>query len=103
RADIMIAQGELETAEFFLKELRQDCEGRGIKAPLAYALASLGYLEQKRGKWTAAQEFYETARETANGIKTDGATGRATAHLAEVYLHDKNANYAIYLLDEALP
>lgn len=102
RADILIAQGDFKTAEFVLNELKDDGESRGMKAPLAYALASLGTIAQKKDEWEQARDYYEQAREIADSIKTDGASGRAAAHLADVYLHEGNASYAIYLLEGAL-
>ena len=103
RADILIAKRDYETARFVLNELRDDTETREMRAPLAYSLSSLGVLEQAQGNLTKAQEHFEDARDIAEKINTDGAYGRATAHLAEIYLAQDNASYAVYLLEDAIP
>ena len=102
RADMLIIQGDYETARFILTELRDDSDARLLYAPLAYSLCSLGVLEQARDNLVAAQEFYEQARAAGEKIKTDGASGRAAAHLGDIYLAQGNASYAVYLLDEAV-
>lgn len=102
RADILIAQKDYETARFVLEELRDDSIIHHLNAPLAYSLCSLGMIEQAQGNLTLAQELYEEARDIAEKINTDGASGRATAHLGDVYLKQGNASYAAYLLEEAI-
>ncbi|MEL6403329.1 MAG: tetratricopeptide repeat protein [Chloroflexota bacterium] len=102
RADILIEQGDYDTANFILGELRDDSEAREMTAPLAYALCSLGVVTEKQGNLEGARDYFEKARATAQSIQTDGATGRAEAHLAEIYLAEGNASYAIYLLEEAI-
>ncbi len=84
RADILIEQGDYETAKFILSELEQDSEAREMTAPLAYALCSLGVVADREGNLELARDYFEKARSTAQSIHTDGATGRAEAHLAEV-------------------
>lgn len=103
RADILIARGDYDTAEIVLNDLKDESEAKEHRAPLAYALASLGVIAQRRGEWEQARQHYERAKATAEAIQTLGAGGRATAHLADVYLHDHNASYAIHLLREAIP
>jgi tetratricopeptide (TPR) repeat protein len=103
RADIAIAQGDLQNAEWVLNELRQECEQRQHRAPLAYALASQGVIAQKKQDWELARSLYEQARKIATEIRADGAGGRATGHLADIYLEEENASYAIYLLRDAIP
>ncbi|MDQ7026514.1 MAG: hypothetical protein Q9P44_13275 [Anaerolineae bacterium] len=102
-ADILIAREDYEAAKAILNELRDESELRQHRAPLAYALASLGTIEQKQGHFDAASDLYEESRRIAELIQTDGANGRATAHLADIYLLDGNASYAIYLLRDAIP
>lgn len=102
RADILTAQGDYETATFILNELLEETEAREMIAPQAYTLCSLGVVEQHQGHLEAAQARYETARELADSINTDGASGRAAAHLADIYLAQGNASYAIYLLEDAV-
>ena len=103
RADILITRREFETARFVLNELRDDAQANEMQAPLAYSLCSLGVLEKSLGNLSIAQNNFETARDIAETIHTDGAYGRATAHLAEIHLIQDNANYAIYLLEDAIP
>jgi tetratricopeptide (TPR) repeat protein len=103
RADVLAGLGRMDEAEHLLQDLRKDCETRQLKAPLAYTLSSLGQLAQKQCQWEQAQSYYEKARDIAQGLKTTGALGRATAHLADLHLQDGNANYAVYLLEDALP
>ncbi|MEM9951432.1 MAG: hypothetical protein AAF846_07525 [Chloroflexota bacterium] len=102
RADILIAQGDYETARFVLAELRDDSEARHLNAPLAYSLCSLGVLEQKLGNTDIAQEHFEKARDIANAINTDGASGRATGHLGDIYIQQENISYGVYLLEDAV-
>lgn len=102
RADILIALEDYDTAYFILNELREDSISRKLNAPLAYSLCSLGVLEQVKGNLVEAQELFETAREKADVIKTDGASGRASAHLGDLYLLQGNASYAKYLLEDAI-
>lgn len=103
RVDILIAQKDYVTAEQLLQDLRTSNQAKHFIAPLAYTLASIGVIAQALGDWEKARDYYEQARKTAQDIRTDGAGGRATAHLADVYLHEGNASYAIYLLQDALP
>lgn len=103
RADILISKRDFEEAHYVLHELRDDTEARQMKAPLSYSLSSLGVLEQMQSNLIKAQEYFEKARDVAEQIKTDGAYGRATAHLAEIYLAQDNASYAVYLLEDAIP
>lgn len=103
RADILIAQGEYKNAEILLNELQLDSEGKHHQTPLAYALSSLGMIAQRQGDLELARERYEKARTATENIKAEGATGRAMAHLADTYLQEDNASYALYLLKDAVP
>lgn len=103
RADIWIAQGRYEEAEAILQDVRAQSERSAHHTPLAYALASLGTLAQRQQQWDRAQEYYEQARDITHRIQSDGAAGRATAHLADVYWHSGNASYAVRLFQEAIP
>lgn len=102
RADIMMVLDNFETAEFILTELRDDTKAREMQAPYAYSLCSLGVLEQKRANLDGAQALFEEARAVATAINTDGASGRAAAHLADISLRQGNASYAVYLLEDAV-
>lgn len=103
RGDILIAQGQLDEAEKWLDNLREECAGREHMTPVAYALTSLGVVAQKRDDWESAQQYFEQAREVAEKLPSDGAKGRSAAHLAEVYMREENAHFATYLLEKALP
>jgi len=103
RADVMIAMGKWDKAESLLVKLKEVLEQRKHRAPLAYALCSLGYLSQLREQWQQAQANYEQASDVAKTVQATGAQGRAEAHLADVYLHDGNASYALHLLKNSLP
>jgi Tfp pilus assembly protein PilF len=103
RADVAIAGGSYELASHLLEQLRKESEERQQRAPLAYTLSSLGLIAQKQQRWDEARNYFEMARNTATAIRADGASGRATGHLADVYLQEGNFSYAAYLLNEALP
>lgn len=103
QADVFMAMGRYEEAESLLQDLRKQCEIREMKAPLAYTLSSLGQLAQKQCLWDKAQNYYEAARAIGQSLRTTGAAGRAAAHLADLHLQEGNANYAVYLLEDALP
>ncbi|MEO0599526.1 MAG: hypothetical protein AAF126_25670, partial [Chloroflexota bacterium] len=68
RADILIEQGDYDTANFILGELRDDSEAREMTAPLAYALCSLGVVTEKQGNLEGARDYFEKARATAQSI-----------------------------------
>ncbi len=103
RGDILIAQGDYNTANFILQELYEDCLGKQYTAPMAYALVSLGVVAQCQGDWETAREKYEEARSLAKNAMLEGALGRATARLASVYMHDGNDAFALHLLQDAIP
>ncbi len=73
------------------------------RVQMAYVLIGQGTLAQKQDDWKTAQARYERALEMARSVRSVGAEGRALGYLAETYLHDNNASYAIRLLREALP
>lgn len=103
QADVLIDQGQYDEAEKLLQTVQQAAESVNQRGFTAYALVSLGNLRRGRGDWTAAREAYEQAREVAGRVDATGPEGRALGLLADVYLHDNNASYAVHLLEEALP
>jgi tetratricopeptide (TPR) repeat protein len=103
QADILIEQGEYTEAEQLLQTVQQTAEAVNQPGFTAYALVSMGMLCQERGEWDNAREQYEQAREIAAEANAEGAEGRALGHLADVYLHEQNASYAVHLLQESLP
>ncbi|MEO0560982.1 MAG: tetratricopeptide repeat protein [Chloroflexota bacterium] len=103
QADILIDQRRYDDAEKLLQTVQQTAESVNQRGFTAYALTSLGNLHWHRGEQTAARETYEQAREIAANAGALGPEARAMGHLADVYLHDNNASYAIHLLEETLP
>jgi tetratricopeptide (TPR) repeat protein len=90
-------------AEDLLNQIRRDAQNAGQRMQLAYALNGLGMLAQAQGDETQARVYYEQARETARSADATGPEGRALGHLADTYLAEGNASYAVHLLREALP
>lgn len=103
RADTLIAQQRWAEAEGILLQLRRDAQVNSHRAQLSYALVTLGTLEQGRANWDEARAYYEQALKVARAAVSLGGEGRAMAHLADTYLHEQNASYAVHLLREALP
>jgi tetratricopeptide (TPR) repeat protein len=102
RVDIYIIQEMWEDADNLLKTLKQQAETRNNKTQLAYVYSAMGTQAQAKSDWNTTQSFYEKALETATEAFSIGAKGRAQGHLADVYLHQGNASYAVRLLSEAL-
>jgi tetratricopeptide (TPR) repeat protein len=103
RADVLVAQKQYDLAETILAELKQDAERNRQTTQRAYVECSWGSLEQSRGNWAASRQHFEQALEVAREAGAGGAEGRAIGHLADTYLHEGNASYAIHLLRESLP
>lgn len=103
KADIYLYQQKYDESEKLLTELRQRTEAASQRAPLAYTLCSLGILAQTQGNDAEARHLYERARSLAHAVRANGAEARAIAHLADTYLSEGNASYAIHLFREALP
>jgi tetratricopeptide (TPR) repeat protein len=103
QADVLLALGRLQEAEHLLLNLRHEAQTHGQRAQISYALSALGVLEQAQGHWDEARAYYEQALKTARAGGSLGAEGRAMSHLADTYLHENNASYAVHLLRDALP
>lgn len=103
RGDILIDMERYDEAQPWFEELRDRSRDHQHFAPMAYAMSALGQIAQRRGELDAARNHYEEARSIAGKINAEGAAGRATAHLADVYLSEDNAAYALHLLRDALP
>lgn len=97
KAAIWISQGRASDAENLLAGLPEADGGQR-----ADRLTLLGKVAQERGDWSAAQSYYEQARQVAEESESTQAAGRALGHLADVYLRDGNTTYALHLLREAL-
>ncbi|NWG16019.1 MAG: tetratricopeptide repeat protein [Chloroflexi bacterium] len=103
QAEVYIEQQRWAEAEAALQKARQLAEVSSPRTHLAYVLDMYGALAQARQDWDQARAFYEQALETARAARSIGAEGRALGHLADTYLQDDNASYAIHLLRDALP
>jgi tetratricopeptide (TPR) repeat protein len=103
QAEVYIEQRRWEEAEAALQKARQMAEDSSPRTHLAYVLHVFGVLAQARGDWDQARVFYEETLQTARSVRSIGAEGRALGHLADTYLQDDNASYAIHLLRDALP
>lgn len=103
RADTLIALEQWEEAEQILLRMRHHAQISSHRTQLAYALCSLGTLEQAQHNWDEARAYYEQALKVARVAGSMGAEGRAMALLADTYLHEHNASYAVRLLRDALP
>lgn len=103
RADVLLHLGRWDEMQALLDGLRERAAQKQQHAPLAYIYGSLGMLAQARGELDAARRCYEQSLEMARKGRSVGAEGRAQGHLADTYLREGNASYAIYLLREALP
>ena len=103
QADILILQGQYDEAESLLQTVQQSANAANQMGFLSYGLSSLGRLYQERGEWDRARETYEQAREAAKEADSVAAEARAMGYLADVYMHEQNASYAVHLLQECLP
>jgi len=103
RADLFIRREDWDAAESLLRQLEQEAYTANNRVQLAYVQASLGTLAQAREDWVTARQWYEKAHKTARNAHAPGPEGRAMGHLADTYLHEDNASYALHLLRDALP
>lgn len=103
QGEILIRQGDYAAADTALNTLLDSARSRSDHAQTAYALCALGTLAQEQGDWTRARQHYEEALNIAKAARASGAEGRALGHLADTYLHDSNASYAVHLLRSAQP
>ncbi|MBI5670776.1 MAG: tetratricopeptide repeat protein [Chloroflexi bacterium] len=101
--DVLIHQGRWDEATAVLQTARQAAYDGSQRAHLAYVLDMQGVLAQAQGEWEMARSLYEQALETARSVRAIGAEGRALGHLADCYLRENNASYAVHLLRESLP
>jgi len=103
QAEVYIRQGAWEQASQLLEKTYSNAKTTGQKTQMAYLLSAFGWLAQAQGDWAGAARHYEQALDTAREGRALGAEGRALGFLADTYLHDSNASYAIHLFREALP
>lgn len=98
RVEIMTRRGDWIEARELLRQLENLTTGPHI----AYVKGALGVLAQAQEQWDEARRYYEEARELAAQHGAVGAEGRALGHLADTYMQESNASYAVHLLKEAL-
>jgi tetratricopeptide (TPR) repeat protein len=103
RAETLIGLERWSQAEHLLLQMRHEAQKASQRAQLAYALITLGTLEQARENWDEARSYYEQALKVAQTAQSLGGEGRALGHLADTYLHEQNASYGVHLLRDALP
>jgi len=103
QAEICADLKRYDEATALLDRTFQTAQETRQRIQMAYILIAQGTLAQKQDDWKLAQTRYDHAVETARSIRSPGAEGRALGYLAEVYLHENNASYAVRLLREALP
>ncbi|MBC7811301.1 MAG: tetratricopeptide repeat protein [Burkholderiales bacterium] len=103
QADILISQNAWAAAEELLQSVYSLSQKPDQGTQLAYTLSTWGTLAQARGDWNAARDYYERGLEVARKAQAEGAEGRALGHLADTYLNEGNASYAVHLLRESLP
>src|SRR5689334_18265511 len=103
QAEVYSSLKRFDEATALLERVFMTAQETRQRVQMAYILIGQGTLAQKQDDWKTAQSRYEQALEIARGVHSAGAEGRALGYLAEVYLHDANASYAIRLLREALP
>ncbi len=102
RVEVYIRMSDWARAEEALLRLKvQNADTPGAKS--AYVIISQGIMSQDRGDWATARELYEEALKQARAARASGPEGRAQAHLADTYMHEDNASFAVYLLEEAIP
>lgn len=102
-AETYVLQGRWTEAEQLLLTLRHQAQNSGQRTQLAYILIVLGTLSQARGDWTEARAYYEQALKVSQNAGSTSGEARALGHLADTYLAENNASYAVHLLRDALP
>lgn len=102
-ADIYSQMNRLDEAESTLTSILQTAQETRQRGQIAHIMIAQGRLAQQRNDWKNAQLQFERALDVARSGRATGAEGRALGFLADTYLHDTNASYAIHLLREALP
>lgn len=102
RIDVLIRQEQWDEAESALRQLESESKAANELVQYSYTLSTLGTLVQARGDLAKAREYYEQGLEVARRSQSAGAEGRALGHLADTYLLDGNASYAVHLLRDAL-
>ncbi len=100
KSEIYMRQGRYADAEQLNQQTLKEAQGNTQRS---YICTMIGMVAQAKGDWAGARAGYERALEYAREAGSSAAEGRALGRLADVYLHDSNASYAIRLLRDALP
>jgi tetratricopeptide (TPR) repeat protein len=102
QAEIYIYQTQWTEAEQLLLSLRHKAQSIGQRTQMAYTLDMLGTLAQAKSDWGEARAYFEQALKVARAAGSLGGEGRALGHLADTYLEENNASYAVYLLRDSV-
>ncbi len=102
QAEIFIYQAKWAEAEHLLLTLRHKAQNTGQRTQMAYTLDMLGTLAQAKGDWGEARAYFEQALKVGRTAGSLGGEGRALGHLADTYLQENNASYAVYLLRDSV-
>jgi tetratricopeptide (TPR) repeat protein len=103
QAEVYIGQQRWDEAASLLDEMLVKAQQNHQRPQMAYLFNALGMLAQAQADWPEATRRYEQAQEMARLSHSTGAEGRALGFLADTYLHDHNASYAVHLLRDSLP
>jgi tetratricopeptide (TPR) repeat protein len=100
KSEIFMRQGRYAEAEAINQSALNNAKGQTQRS---YIQTMIGMVAQAQGDNVNARAAYERALDDARAAGSEAAEGRALGRLADMYLQDKNASYAIRLLKEALP
>lgn len=100
KSEIFMRQGRYAEAEALNQNALSNAKGQTQRS---YIQTMIGMVAQAQGDNVNARAAYERALDDARAAGSEAAEGRALGRLADMYLQDKNASYAIRLLKEALP
>lgn len=100
RADVLAQMGDFVEARSMIEEMLAAPENDLARGYLLAASAMVALAQQDM---TAARSKSEQTLDLARALKASGLEARAQGTLAEVYLSEGNASYAVHLLREALP
>ncbi len=102
--ETQIALGQLDDAAQVIDRAYDSTGETSQLTQRAYFECAQGQIARARGQTDLAQERFEKAVKTGELARGSlGAVGRAQGMLADLYLADGNASYAVHLLKEALP
>ncbi len=100
RADVLAQMGDFEEAHAMIEAMLATPENDLTRAHLLTAAAAVA---RAQGDMMSARSKAEQALDLARTLKAVGLEARALGTLAQVYLSEGNASYAVHLLRAALP